>query len=196
MQFEIDIPKDKTNVFENYVPIIKSKKEKVIHVYLTDGIEIPSNYNELCFTLEQAKPDSTVYLILNTPGGHVDSAIQIRNSINLCKGTTIAIVTGSVSSAGTMITLACDKLEVRPNASFMCHEVSMDGIGGKFSDIVNMQTFYKKQFELLTKNVYEGFLTKEEINLLHSGKEIWLNQEDINTRWDKYVIFRNENYTN
>lgn len=183
----IDLPKDKTNVWENYVPIVKSKDGKTIHIYLTDGIEVPSLYNQACFELNQASKGTKISITLNTPGGHVDSAVQLRNAIRSCKGTVTAIVTGSVASAGTMITLACDKLVVEDNASFMCHEVSMDGIGGKFSDLVNMQAFYKKQFEQLTKDVYSDFLTKDEIKSLHSGTEIWLDKEEVLTKWETMV---------
>ena len=183
---EIQLPNaksDSTNPFDRFVPIVTSKH--VHHVYLTEGIDHPAEYDELIYTLNTASPAEIFHIHLNTPGGVVDSGIAIRNAIQSSKARVIAHLYGSVASAGTMIALACDDIEVTPNLSFMCHEISVSNMGGKFSDIKNMQNFYEKQFNKLSRDVYTGFLTEDEIARMHKGEELWFDGGEVKQRWDK-----------
>ena len=46
--FEIDLnQKEKTTVWDDYVPIIKSGQHT--DVFLTESIDAPSEYNKLCY---------------------------------------------------------------------------------------------------------------------------------------------------
>ena len=171
-----------SSVWEQYVPIIASGRS--VTAYLTDSIVEPAAYNELIETLNKAYEGDIVTLHLNTPGGVVDSGIAIRNAIRGTKAKVVAKLTGTVASAGTMIALACDEIEVTPNLSFMCHEISVSNISGKFSDIKNMQTFYEKQFKQLSIDVYHGFLTDAELEEMNNGKELWFSSEEVMMKWD------------
>jgi ATP-dependent protease ClpP protease subunit len=178
---EIDLAPKKCSVFDEYVPIITEGRTH--HVYLYDGIDLPSNYCQLIHMLNAAHTGDEFIIHLNTPGGVVDSGIAIRNAIMSTKAKVTAKMTGTVASAGTMIALACHSIEVTNNLSFMCHEISIDNIGGKFSDIKNMQDFYEKQFSQLSHDVYDGFLTEDEIEKMHNGKELWYSAEEVLERW-------------
>lgn len=180
-----DLLKPKSNtVWDDYTPIVTEGRTH--NVYLYDAIEAPATYCELIHKLNTAHLGDVFKLHLNTPGGVVDSGIAIRNALMSTKANTIAVLSGTVASAGTMITLACDEVEVTNNLSFMCHEISIDNIGGKFSDIKNMQDFYEKQFAKLSKDVYEGFLEEEEITKMHEGKELWFSGDEVLERWNKF----------
>lgn len=175
--------KEQHSIWDDYVPIKKDGRQTT--VYLTDPIEGQANYNEFIDVLNSAYEGDTIRLIISTPGGVVDSGIMIRNAIQNSNAKIVADLQGTVASAGTMIALACDELIVSPNLSFMCHEVSVSNIGGKFSDVKNMQNFYEKQFKQLSADVYTGFLTEEEMEEMSNGKEIWLNAEEVAERWAK-----------
>lgn len=175
------LPPNSGSVWDEYVPI--TTEGRTTNAYLSDGIAEPAAYNELCHKLAQAYPGDTFIIHLNTPGGMIDSAAMLREAILNSKATTVAKLTGTVASAGTMIALACDELVLSRNLAFMCHEISVSGISGKFSDIKNMQAFYEKEFARLTADVYTGFLTPEEVASLHTGKELWFNEYEVAEKW-------------
>lgn len=177
----MQIEQKKCSVYDDYVPIITEGRTH--HVYLYDTIDMPANYCQLIQELHSAHIGDKFRIYLNTPGGVVDSGIALRNAIKSTQAEVTAVLSGTVASAGTMIALSCNNIEVTDNLSFMCHEISIDNISGKFSDIKNMQNFYEKQFAKLSQDVYKNFLTNEEIEKMHNGTEIWLDGDEVMERW-------------
>jgi ATP-dependent protease ClpP protease subunit len=115
------------SVWENYVPIISDKNHTT--VYLTDTIDEPSCYNELCFRLKSASPAEVFTLVINTPGGILDSAMMIVDALKTTQAHTIAQISGTVASAGTIITLACKDLDIADHTAFMIHNYSGGLVG-------------------------------------------------------------------
>jgi ATP-dependent Clp protease, protease subunit len=77
-----------------------------------------------------------IKLIINSPGGHVESGDTIHDLIQFIESPVAVIGTGWVASAGTHIFLGAPK-ERRfclPNTRFLIHQPS-GGAGGKASDI-------------------------------------------------------------
>lgn len=174
----------KCSVFDDYVPIIKEDKGRgEYHVYLFGEIIDPANYAKLVHLLSTAKSYEVFNIHLNTPGGMMDSGITIRNAISASNAKTVAKLSGTVASAGTMIALSCDEIEVTSNLAFMCHEVSISNMAGKFSDIKNTQNFYEKSFSRMSNDIYSGFLSDDEISEMHSGKELWMDEKEVLERW-------------
>jgi ATP-dependent protease ClpP protease subunit len=118
----IEFPRDKFTVWDNPVPIIKT--DDSIEAYITDTIEEPALYNELCHTIRTAPASTTITLNINTPGGVIDSALMIIDAINSSAATTVAKLTGTVASAGTIIALACNKVITSNHLTFMIHNYS------------------------------------------------------------------------
>ena len=84
-----------------------------------------------------ADSDDDIKIIINSPGGHVESGDTIFDMIRFVKPTVKMIGTGWVASAGALIYVAADK-ENRfclPNTRFLLHQ-PMGGIGlSQASDI-------------------------------------------------------------
>ena len=110
------------SIWDNYVPLISDKNNTI--AYITDTIDEPSCYNELCFKLKTASPAEIFTLVINTPGGIIDSAVMLIDAIKASKARVIAEITGTVASAGTIITLACDEVKVADHTTFMIHNYS------------------------------------------------------------------------
>ena len=70
-----------------------------ISVYISNGIE----------RAEEANADAIVFDV-DTPGGRVDSAVDIIDAIQDTEGPTIAFVNREAISAGAMISIACDQI--------------------------------------------------------------------------------------
>lgn len=165
-----------SNVWDNYVPIISDKNHTT--AYLTNTIEEPSEYNELCFKLKSASPAEIFTLVINTPGGILDSALMLVDAIKTSKAKVIAQISGTVASAGTIITLACDEVEVAPHTAFMIHNYS-GGLVGKGHELKAHQEFVDANLNNSFTALYKGFLTPSEIKKVIDGKDYWMNRDEV-----------------
>lgn len=182
IELEKIFTKDKAkDVWDDLVPIIKV--DNVIHAYISDEIGSPDTYDKLCHTLDTASDDESVLLHMNTGGGYIDSAFKIIASIKRSKAKTTARLTGTVASAGTIIALSCDELEVEDFVSFMIHNYS-GGAGGKGHEIIDYVNFSDKNITATFKKLYSGFLTPRELNAVIKGKDMWMGTEEVQKRWN------------
>lgn len=174
------------NVWHEYVPIITNKN--ITTVFLTDVIESPAIYNETCYKLDTASEAEKFYIYINTPGGILDAAIMLVNSIKKSKASVVAKLSGTVASAGTIITLACDEVEVAPHTAFMVHNYS-GGLVGKGHELKAHQEFVDANLNRSFTDLYGGFLTPTEIRQVINGKDLWMGTEEVQRR----LIKRTEN---
>jgi len=187
----IQLPPDKKTVWDDIVPIIKSKKEKTYYAYISDAIGNPYIYNKLCYILtNKVKPDEKVVIRLTTPGGDLDSCTNIVNAIQRCKGHVVVELSGEVASAGTIITMYADDIVALDELRFMIHYYS-GGVMGKGHEVKAQQKFYEEQVESWFKRIYKDFLTEEEINNVIEGKDIWMGKDEVLERWKKKVEAKN-----
>ena len=164
------------DIWSNYVPIISDKNHTT--AYLTNTIEEPSEYNELCFRLKSASPAEIFTLVINTPGGILDSALMLVDAIKTSKAKVIAQISGTVASAGTIITLACDDVDVAPHTAFMIHNYS-GGLVGKGHELKAHQEFVDANLNNSFTDLYKGFLTPSEIKKVIDGKDYWMNRDEV-----------------
>ncbi|KRB50571.1 MULTISPECIES: ATP-dependent Clp protease proteolytic subunit [unclassified Phenylobacterium] len=83
-----------------------------------------------------AENDQPIKVVINSPGGHVESGDTIHDMIRFCGPMVKVIGTGWVASAGASIFLGAKK-ENRlclPNTRFLLHQ-PMGGVRGQASDI-------------------------------------------------------------
>ena len=172
----------KTTVFDNYVPMITNKHTTT--VYLTDVIEAPPLYNELCYKLDNASPAEEFFIYINTPGGILDAAIMTVNSIKNTAANTTARLSGTVASAGTIIALACKNVEVADHTAFMIHNYS-GGLFGKGHELKAHQEFVDANLNKSFSSFYEGFLTPAEIKRVIDGKDYWMNKDEVLSRLNR-----------
>lgn len=164
------------SVWDNYCPIISDKNHTT--VYLTDTIDSPNYYNELCFRLKSASPAEIFTLVINTPGGILDAAMMIVDALKTTKAKTIAQISGTVASAGTIITLACDEVTIADHTAFMIHNYS-GGLVGKGHELKAHQEFVDANLNKSFTSLYSGFLTPAEIKKVIDGKDYWMNKDEV-----------------
>ena len=136
----------------------------------------------MCYTLENTEAD-IVRLIINNDGGLMNTMLTIINSISKSNATVVAVLSGTVASAATMIALACDEIEVAPYTSWLTHYYS-GGTAGKGNEIKAKHEFEDTEIPKMFKEIHRGFLTEEEIDRVIDGKYIWLNSEEIVRRFN------------
>jgi len=178
----------KTSIWDNYVPIITEGRNT--DVYLTDQIEAPSEYNQLCSILNKAYKGDTVTLHINNGGGYVDSGFMIIDAIKNSKATVIASLSGTVASVSTIIALSCESIVVANYIQFMIHNYS-GGASGKGHEMKAQMDFTDSQLNIAFTEIYGGFLTSHEMELVIAGTDIWMGKEELTAR----LCARTENDT-
>jgi ATP-dependent protease ClpP protease subunit len=83
-----------------------------------------------------------------------------------------------------MIFLAADSYEISDHSVFMFHDYS-GGTFGKGGEMYDQITHERKWTENLLHDVYKEFMTKEEIESLIKGKDMWMTAKEVSTRLKK-----------
>lgn len=187
-EIAFELPRDVTRIWDLPVPIVIDKENKTMKAYLTGAIEEPFLYNELCYQLKTLPEDYTVSLFINTPGGIIDSAFMIADAIKTAKAKVIGNLSGTVASAGTLITMTCDEVEITPHLSFMIHNYS-GGMAGKGHEMKARQKFTDDHLNEAFKSFYSGFLTEEEMDKVIEGTDLWMGSDEVSERWEERVNY-------
>jgi len=170
-----------SSAWDEYTPIVS---EGNCHfVYLTGNIEEPYDYSKLCHMLYSANEYDEFKIVINSLGGILDSAFMIVDAIKNSKAKITCRLTGTIASATTIIALSCDELETSSNLSFMIHNYSASGVHGKGHEMKARQNFIDKELNRSFEEFYSGFLTEKEIEDVIEGKDIWLNNQEVEKRW-------------
>ena len=92
--------------------------DTVYHIKIDGEINLGiPNYVARIITRANEEKAAAVILEINTPGGRVDAALQIRDAIFEAKVPTIAFVNREAASAGALISLSCQKIFMAPGSS-------------------------------------------------------------------------------
>jgi ATP-dependent protease ClpP protease subunit len=145
---------------------------------------MPGEYAEVCYNLSKAYTEDTFTFHINNGGGVVDSAFMIADAMKKSKATVHGKLSGTVASASTVLTLACDTIEIAPFTQFMIHNYfhGAQGTGNQVKEYVN---FTDSEFIKTTKIVYAGFMTPNEMSQVSGDdKELWMNATEVIARWE------------
>jgi len=93
-----------------------------------------------------------VYIHISSQGGYIHHALSVVDTIKRCRVPIYSVVEGPVASAGTFISIVCQKRFICPNAFMMIHQLS-GGVGGKMGEITDEYTNLTELMELI-KQLY------------------------------------------
>ena len=135
--------------------------------------------------VEDAEKNSATAVIfkINTFGGRVDAATQIKDAIIDCSVKTIAFIDKRAISAGALISLSCDVIVMVPGASMGATTV-VDQAGGKQSE--KAQSYMRAEMRATAErmgrrtDIAEGMVDERVIveGLVDSTKLITLTSEE------------------
>ncbi len=154
---------------------------KVHHYYLSRAITAPTEYTEMIHHIITSGPSDTIHIHLNTPGGRLDTGIQIINAMQASEAHIICSIEATAHSLGTIIFLAADEFIVHDNCIMMIHNYR-GGMYGKGNEQIAELEATTKHFNALANHIYVPFLTKLELDKVLDGGDIWLQTEDIRER--------------
>lgn len=142
-------------------------------------------YDELISILRNASEEDAVVLTINSPGGSLNTAQVLIDEIKESKAFTVAAVVGECASAATMIALACKHLYATDNSSWLFHNMSSSGIGGKNSDVIAFAEHSRKLAIRIAEQHYKDFLPQDVIQNLLKGEEIYMFGDEVMALWEK-----------
>jgi ATP-dependent Clp protease protease subunit len=126
-----------------------------------------------------SESNQPIRVIINSPGGHVESGDTIHDMIRFCGAPVKVIGTGWVASAGAHIYLGAKK-ENRlslPNTRFLLHQ-PMGGVRGQASDIeieaeeiIKMQERVNRMIAKETGQTYEKIVKDTQRNFWMSAEQ-------------------------
>jgi len=115
-------------------PFIFSQRKKVYYGEITSEIDLSMApyVNRIIDEANKENADAVIFKI-NTFGGRVDAATQIKDAILSSKALTIAFINNRAISAGSLIALSCVKITMVPGSSIGATTV-VDQSGNKLSE--------------------------------------------------------------
>ena len=155
------------------------------HIYFYANIErhtistlniILREAEEYCVIMQlQLRLDTIpIYLHINSDGGCIYSAFSAIDLIQSLKVPVYSVIEGATASAGTLISIACEKRLIRPLGYMLIHQLS-SGFWGKMSELTdeynNLQGLMNKIRGLYLQ--YTKLSSKKLNELLR--QDIWLD---------------------
>lgn len=145
-------------------------------------------YRDVILALDRAGENDQVIVRINTPGGTVREATHIVSALLETKAKTKAKV-NCAYSAGSLIALACDSVEISSRSSMLIHS-GWAGAVGKPEDALAWANFYKAWLGSCAKEIYGGFMSSKELAQMLAGKEFYMDASEIQRRLEKWTPIR------
>ncbi len=125
----------------------QSKKVFIAHIETGIDLGLSPYITRIVNEAEKADAEAIIFKV-NTLGGRVDAAIQIKDAILSTKILTIAFVNHRAISAGALISLSCDKIVMVPGASIGAATV-VDQAGKKVGE--KYQSFMRSEMRTIAE---------------------------------------------
>lgn len=167
----------------------RSFPTKIYTLYLDSDIGAPSEYRDHMEALESANEWDDVRLVISSPGGRLDAGLMLINGIKSCRAPVTAHIHDQCGSMATGIALACNNWMLGDFAYFFVHTASW-GTWGKDSEIRSQVQFMDKRIDKFLHEMYDGFLSSEEIALVSKGQDMWIDSEELEQRLSAYQEHR------
>ena len=161
-------------------------------INLDKDVTDPHHYREIVELLLTMGENDMANWNINTWGGDLYTTIMLIDAIRQCQGHNYGIVTLG-SSAGSIIALALDDCEVIPHGEMYIHSIQSHHSGDTYDQIKRLAFLEKKQRKLM-EDIYEDFLTQDEIDKLMTGEipDMTIDDEDCNERLENRRKIRTE----
>ena len=161
----------------------------IMSVCIDEAIKEASYYRYASQAINELTEDDTLQFFINSPGGTFSGLSTLLSSMDYSCCNTVAVIQGDCSSAASMLALSCHEIQVSPLASMLVHFVSYGSVGAA-SHIKAHVDHTQKVTEGVFRNIYEGFLTEEEIvSCIEQDRQIWLDSEQIIQRLENRLEY-------
>lgn len=169
-----------------YIAYEQTFTAQQLHFYISDVIHEPCAYTDMIHRIAMAGPSDVIYIHLNTPGGRLDTGVQMINAMQNSQAKIVTVLESVAHSLGTLIFLAGDEMIVNDHCLMMFHNFR-GVVGGKGQELVAELDATIKWFSTLAKKIYIPFLSEDEFNRMSRGEDIWMQSTEIRKRLERMV---------
>lgn len=162
-----------------------------IHYYLSTAVGEPDDYIDMIYKISMAGPADTIFFHLNTPGGTLDTGVQLINAIQNTQAKVVMILEGMAHSLGTLLFLCGDEMVVNDHCMMMFHNFN-GGIIGKGNEITLELEATNKWFATLAKQIYIPFMTEDEVHRISRGEDMWMQSPEIRKRLNHMIKVKSQ----
>lgn len=159
---------------------------KIHHFYISETIVEPNQYIDMIHHIRSGSPTDIVHIHLNTPGGNLDTGVQLINAIQTSESHVICSLEAKAHSLGSLIFLAADEFVVHDNSMMMFHNFS-GTTGGKGHEQMAEITATIEWFNTISEQLCVPFLSDDEFNRLIKGEDLYFHSNEIRVRLEKMV---------
>lgn len=152
-------------------------------------VDSADNYREIYKQLILGETSDYFIFMLNTCGGDSYTAQEMSSSMLRTAGNTRAVVINA-HSAGSIIAFSCDEIIIEDGGSIMIHAPALYGAGGKPQSIETISRHFSKSSKDWYSKLYQGFMTKEEIDQVFLGADFWFDDKEAKKRLKKWIPIR------
>lgn len=166
----------------------RTKELTNLSIPIDEGVREPKYYRQAVQAISSTGEDDVIEFEINSGGGRMDGLIALLTAMEKTDALTVANINGECHSAASMLALSCDNVYVSPYATMLCHHVSY-GTQGKAYEVKLHVNHIQNTCEKFFREIYNLFLTEEEIENCINGYQLWLDSEEINRRLEhKYSV--------
>lgn len=156
-----------------------------IDIFINNTIEHSNQFLTAIQTIDGLNEGDVLKIHLNSGGGCLYSTDAFLRSLSDAQARgveTVAICTGIVASAATLIMLSCNDVVISPNTAFLFH---CGGIaeGGTFAEFKASSAFGVRWMENIFKRYYSDVLEPIELERMMEGSDIWLTGDEMMNRF-------------
>lgn len=151
------------------------------HFYISEAVDAPELYTDMIFKIQTAGPDDAIYIHLNTPGGRLDTGVQLINAMQSTQAHVVCAIEGSIASLGTMIFLAADEWIVHDFSMMMFHNYS-GGVFGKGHEQIAALNATTSWVDDLMSQLYIPFMSEDEWERIRRGEDLYFQADEIRER--------------
>lgn len=156
----------------------KQSVQTCITIPIDTNIKDASHYRYCTNRIVNTQEGDTVEFEIHSSGGQYNGLTALLGAVLRTEARTVAYINGECHSAASMLALSCDEVHVSPFADMLVHFQSF-GSAGKSSDIKAYVEHTHNNGAGVFRNIYEFFLTEDEINSCIDGKELWMDSDEI-----------------
>lgn len=155
------------------------------HFDINRPIGSPRHYTNMLNVLRSATEMDAIVMHINSPGGRLDTTIQIINALQHTAATTYGILEGEAASAASAILLNCEEIHVMPNTMMMIHNYSGDFFGNASNVKATIDAYNTAYYDTF-KAWYVPFLTEAEFEVvMSSGLDQYYNADQVVDRLER-----------
>lgn len=155
--------------------------QRTSHFYISSMIDEPHKYVDMIHRLHVANEPDIVFIHINSPGGLVDSGIQIINAMQTSNAQVITSLEGQAASMAALMFLAGDEYVIHDDCMLMLHNYS-GAAWGKGHEILQQAQGVSSWLQKMFHKLVVPFVSEEEFEEMMNGKDLWMDSDEVRKR--------------